>query len=296
MNAATGIVEHAGTPADRLTVTMVGAIIVHALIVLGVTFNAPDTRTPNNEALALDVILVYKASPDIPEDPDFLAQANQQGGGTMEEKVRPKNPISGPIPKDVPGEAPMPVTPQAPRPVEQTPTQLLSARDPDATLANPTQAEEAPPKPLPNAAQLFQHSAEMARLEAELAAEKEAYAKRPRRKFITANTREYEFAAYMQAWVQKVERIGTLNFPQQARQQNLSGSLVLSVAINADGTVESIKVLNPSEYPVLDKAAIHIVELAGPYAPFPANISESVDILHITRTWRFLQGTRFGSD
>ncbi len=145
MNAATGIVEHAGTPADRLTVTMVGAIIVHALIVLGVTFNAPDTRTPNNEALALDVILVYKASPDIPEDPDFLAQANQQGGGTMEEKVRPKNPISGPIPKDVPGEAPMPVTPQAPRPVEQTPTQLLSARDPDATLANPTQAEEAPP-------------------------------------------------------------------------------------------------------------------------------------------------------
>ncbi len=136
----------------------------------------------------------------------------------------------------------------------------------------------------------------MARLEAELAAEKEAYAKRPRRKFITANTREYEFAAYMQAWVQKVERIGTLNFPQQARQQNLSGSLVLSVAINADGTVESIKVLNPSEYPVLDKAAIHIVELAGPYAPFPANISESVDILHITRTWRFLQGTRFGSD
>ncbi len=296
MNAATGIVEHAGTPADRLTVTMVGAIIVHALIVLGVTFNAPDTRTPNNEALALDVILVYKASPDTPEDPDFLAQANQQGGGTMEEKVRPKNPISGPIPKDVPGEAPMPVTPQAPRPVEQTPTQLLSARDPDATLANPTQAEEAPPKPLPNAAQLFQHSAEMARLEAELAAEKEAYAKRPRRKFITANTREYEFAAYMQAWVQKVERIGTLNFPQQARQQNLSGSLVLSVAINADGTVESIKVLNPSEYPVLDKAAIHIVELAGPYAPFPANISESVDILHITRTWRFLQGMRFGSD
>lgn len=296
MSAATGTVQHVGTPVDRLTVTMVGAIIVHALIVLGVTFSAPEGRTPDNEALTLDVILVNKASPDAPEDADYLAQANQQGGGTMEEKVRPRNTVSGPIPKDVPGEAPMPITPQAPQPAEQTPTQVLTALDPVATLANQTQEEETPPKPLPDAAQLFQHSAEVARLEAELAAERQAYAKRPRRKFITANTREYVFAAYMQAWVQKVERIGTLNFPEQARQQDLSGSLVLSVAINADGTVESIKVLHPSEYPVLDKAAIHIVELAGPYAPFPDNIREQVDILHITRTWRFIQGVRFGSD
>jgi len=275
---------------------MVGAIIVHALVVLGVTFSAPEPWTPDNEALALDVILVNKASPESPEEADFLAQANQQGGGTMEEKVRPRNPISGPLPKDTTGEAPMPITPQAPQPTERTPAQVLTARDTTAALTNLTQEEETPPEPLPDAAQLFQHSAEVARLEAELAMEKEAYAKRPRRKFITANTREYEFAAYMQAWVQKVERIGTLNFPEQARQEELSGSLVLSVAINADGTVESIKVLNPSEYPVLDKAAIHIVELAGPYAPFPANINEKVDILHITRTWRFLQGMRFGSD
>lgn len=296
MSAATATIRRVGTPTDRLTVTLVGAIIVHALIVLGVTFTAPERRTPDNEALTLDVILVTKAAPDAPDEADYLAQANQQGGGTLEEKARPRSPVSGPMPKDVPGEAPMPITPQAPQPAEQTPAQVLTARDPVATLANQTQEDETPPKPLPDAAQLFQHSAEVARLEAELAAEREAYAKRPRRKFITANTREYEFAAYMQAWVQKVERIGTLNFPEQARQQNLSGSLVLSVAINADGTVESIKVLHPSEYPVLDKAAIHIVELAGPYSPFPDNIKEKVDILHITRTWRFIQGMRFGSD
>jgi protein TonB len=114
-----------------------------------------------------------------------------------------------------------------------------------------------------------------------------------RREFISANTREYEFAAYMQAWVGKVERVGNLNYPNELRQRGLSGDLLMTVGINQDGSVESINLLRGSGNNDLDQAAMRIVRLAAPYSPLPADIAERVDVLHITRTWRFSARNRF---
>jgi TonB family protein len=86
---------------------------------------------------------------------------------------------------------------------------------------------------------------------------------------------------------QQVERVGNLNYPEQAKRQNLTGSLVLDVAINPDGSISAVQVLRPSRHKLLDDAAVRIVELAGPYAPLPPDIRAEVDILHITRTWKF---------
>ncbi len=94
-------------------------------------------------------------------------------------------------------------------------------------------------------------------------------------------------AAYEQAWQDKIERIGNLNFPDEARRDKLAGRLVVAVAINQDGSVYSIQIQQPSGYAALDEAARHIVELAAPFAPLPKEIRGEVDILIITRTWRF---------
>ena len=127
----------------------------------------------------------------------------------------------------------------------------------------------------------------MAKLQPGIQRDRESQSKLPRRKWISANTREYEFAAYMQAWVAKVERVGNLNYPEEIRRLKLTGDLVMTVGINVDGSVESIDITRSSGMPQLDQAATRIVRLAGPYSPLPEHINATVDILHITRTWRF---------
>ncbi|MBK1644224.1 hypothetical protein CKO25_06060 [Thiocapsa imhoffii] len=117
---------------------------------------------------------------------------------------------------------------------------------------------------------------------------------RARRKSVSANTREFRYASYLEAWARKVERIGNLNYPQAAREQRMFGTLVLQVAVRSDGSVEQIRVVRSSGFELLDEAAIRIVELAAPFAPFPPDIAAETDVLDIVRTWRFLQGGRLG--
>ena len=133
----------------------------------------------------------------------------------------------------------------------------------------------------------------MASLSAEIDQKLQAYAERPRHKWITARTAASQYAAYMDAWRLKVERVGNLNYPDEARRKRLSGALLLDVALNADGTINAITLRRSSGHKVLDDAAIRIVELAAPYSEFPAAIASETDILHIERTWRFLSSDRF---
>lgn len=136
---------------------------------------------------------------------------------------------------------------------------------------------------------------EIASLSAELSDSMRSYAQRPREKRISSRTREYKYASYMHDWIAKIERIGTLNFPDEARRQHLSGSLLLDVALNADGSINNIAVLRSSGYHVLDDAALRIVHLAAPYAPFPAYIRRETDVLHIIRTWEFLSSSQLST-
>jgi protein TonB len=143
---------------------------------------------------------------------------------------------------------------------------------------------------LPTATEQMQRTLESMRLEAQIAKDLDAYQKRPKRRFIGARAEEYRFARYVEDWRLKVERIGNLNYPEAARSQKLYGSLLVTTGIRADGSIESIVVERSSGKRVLDLAAAHIVQMGGPYSPFPPDIRRDTDILYITRTWTFAPG------
>lgn len=275
---------------DRLGLTVAFAVLAHAVLALGITFRSGLLDPKENDLPTLDVILVQKKSPEAPEKADFLAQAQQQGGGQSDEAKRPTAPTTGPALKRNPGVAPAPSPAAAPEPVPETPTRVLTTRDSDRETPQAPPREEEPKRELPKAAELLRQADEIARLEAELGKDMQAYSRRTRHKYISASTQEYLYASYMQAWVDKVERIGNLNYPDEARRRGLSGELVLDVGIAVNGKVTTITVLDSSGVRVLDEAAKRIVRLAAPFAPLPPDIREKTDVLHITRTWQFLPG------
>jgi protein TonB len=273
-------------PGDRLGATLAFSLLAHGVIALGVGFTIED---PAPVVPTLDVILTRTRSEQAPKQADFLAQSSQQGGGEADRPDRPREPQPAPVPKPEAGLAPVPVPATAPRPETLTRTPVLTQAAPAPRRADNQEKQETPAVPLPTSRQMIERSLEMARLAAELERQTQAYAKRPRRKFVSASTQEYEFASYLRGWVARVERIGNLNYPDEARRRNLQGQLVLTVAVRRDGTVESIDVVQPSGQRLLDEAAIRTVKLAEPFGPLPQT-RDRVDVLHITRTWQYLPG------
>ncbi len=270
---------------------LVGAIALHAVIVLGVRFG-PELKHMPRLADTLDVVLVKWRSEKEPEKPDYLAQANQQGGGQSKEKRRPSQPESGMLPIPAQGHDALQSAEQVPVP-QDSQREVIAQESEQAAVKETTEIEQ-PEIPAPSAARLMTQSMDMASMQPELSQRKEFVSKLPRRKQISANTKQYEFASYMSAWVSKVERVGNLNYPTELRQRKLHGDLVLSVGIHQNGSIESIQVMRSSGIPEIDDAARNIVQLAGPYAPLPDDIARQVDILQIVRTWRF--ETTFGSE
>jgi len=260
------------------------ALSIHAAVLFGITFGVKLKPIPRL-ADTLDVVLVQWRSDEEPEHPDYLAQADQKGGGDTVEKSRPAEPVSGTLPAPARGRDPV-------ESQEQTPPETAEQRkvvtvDVEDDLAPSKTAVEEPEAPHPDATSLMQQSMNMAALQPEVSPSRRWKSKIPRREFISANTRKYEFASYMNAWVSKVERVGNMNYPTDLRSKKLHGDLVLTVGIARNGSVESIDLMRSSGVPEIDRAAIEIVRLAAPYAPLPDNIADHVDVLHITRTWRF---------
>lgn len=277
----------AGTSsADRLGVTLLFSVVAHAVLALGLTFEfeKPASRLPS-----LDVILVQSANSEKPEKADFIAQANNSGGGEADKAHRPSQPLSSPLPKPLQGVAPVPLEDGAPQPTPPSPVERLTRKKSDFSVATDRQAPEAPERPATNPRETEQRKLEMAKLAQEIQSESEQYAKRPKRKYISANTQEYEFAAYMRAWVARIERIGNLNYPDEARRQQLHGQLVLTVGLERSGKIKSIDVIQSSGHKLLDDAAIRITRLAEPFPALPET-KEKVDELYISRTWQFLPG------
>jgi periplasmic protein TonB len=175
------------------------------------------------------------------------------------------------------------------KPVEE----IADQQKPEEEVQEREMPEKPEMPPTPSATALMTNSLKIASLSAQIRQKLQAKAERPRRKFISASTKEYKYASYMEAWRSKVERVGNLNYPDSARKNKLSGNLILDVALNKDGSINKITVDRSSGHQVLDDAAIRIVELASPYSPFPDHIREKTDILHITRTWQFLNSHKF---
>ncbi len=276
---------------DRMSVALLLALLLHAALVLGLSFHL-EFNPVRQAAETLDVVLVNFRTENEPEEAEFLAPVSQEGGGDFEEVEKPSQDISPEVPSLAEGDMPATSPEVLPSPAEQA-RETVVTESADAEFAQEVTTVEQPDSPTPSAAELMQQSMQVARLQPESDRREQWKSQLPRRRFISANTREYEFATYMAAWVAKVERVGNLNYPLELKQRGVAGDVLMTVGIQRDGSVESISVQRASGIPELDQAAMRIVRLAAPYAPLPPEIADDIDVLHITRTWRFSSGNRF---
>lgn len=276
------------TAADRLGLTLFFAVVIHAIIFLGISFKPDLIHPPQDKHPPMEIILVHQRSKAAPDKAEFLAQANLEGGGNTEKKMRPSSPASLPLPREQAGRA-QAVT-RAASPARQRPPQdeLMLTQQP-AKRRHQIQKETPPHRPEPlTAAALVARSMEIASLSAEIDRSRKIYAQRLKHRYISSQAREYRDAAYLDAWRAKIERIGNLNYPEEAKRKKIAGSLILDVALNADGTIYKLSISHSSGKKILDDAALRIVRLAAPFAPFPEALRKDTDVLHITRTWQFL--------
>jgi protein TonB len=272
-----------------MQVAIIASIGLHALAIVGLGFKIaalPPFDAPHN---LMDVVLVNSKSAARPEKADALAQANLDGGGNTDQKLRARSPFPAVDPKEPTPE--MKAAESRMKQLESEAKELMTAMKSKATVAQlAPAATAAPAKADADARDLVEKSLEIARLEAQIRRDFQAYQERPKRKFIGARASEYRFAQYVDNWRQKIERIGNLNYPEEAKTRKVYASLQLTVAIKADGEVESVEINRSSGHKFLDQAAIRIVRLAAPFDRFPDNIRKDTDILHVTRTWSFTKG------
>lgn len=274
-------------PGDRLTGTTILSLIGFGVLVLGVGFTlnkaAPVSPT-------LDVILSPTSSTEPPKQADFLAQANNQGGGDSDQAVRPTDDQISQLPQTDPGDAPIPLraqkTPPEPEAVQRT---VVTRSNSDLQVTRAREQKPNTAQVLPEGEELVERSLELARLANEFSRKQNLQARRNDRKYITASTREYAYAQYMNQWVRKVERIGNANYPQAALRGDGDGRLILTVAIRRDGGIDGVTVVQSSGNPALDRAATGIVEMAAPFAVLPKT-ADDPSVLYITREWQFSAG------
>ena len=299
---------------SAIKIAILVSLLIHAVI-LTIHFE-PELKKLADRLPSLEVVLVNAKTKSAPNKAELLAQANLDRGGNTDENRKMKTAL--PAPKEKTTEVKLKPNSEAhsaaksakvkaeeareqkrvevlERQAQELMTQINGKRQIDsnptqnAAAADPEQGEqEVKAKTLDRAA-LSAAALEMDRLQAQIDKRQDEYQKRPKRKFIGALTKEYRFAMYVESWRQKVERIGNVNYPEAAKSQKLYGKLQMTVSIKADGSIENIVIDKPSNHKVLDDAAKRIVELAAPYAVFPADIKKDTDILSITRTWTFTQ-------
>ena len=277
-------------PGERLFAgAMLGSILLH-LFVLAIKFSPFDLSALDRNGPPLEVALVNAKSTTKPTKAEILAQAHLDGGGNTDANRRAKSPL--PVLPRESSSTELAVATQKVQELEKQAKEMMTQLRARAAVApavpTPTNAQEMPE--LPTATEAMQRTLEAMRLEAQIAKEMEAYEKRPKRRFVGARAEEYRFARYVEDWRLKVERIGNLNYPEAARAKKLYGSLLLTVGIRSDGTLESVALDRSSGQKILDTAAKKIVEIASPFAPFPPDIRRDTDILYITRTWTFAPG------
>ena len=315
------------TPADRsgrrFLVALAAATLLHLAALLFMSFQPPLPKAPALSGSALEVLILSGAEQDAEQsakEPAAVAEVTRRAEiaepvpkpratPTSEPpiQVRTGQPEAGSPPAPgtfaesrvgpTPAEPGRNRTPETHEPNQHTATRSSPAaqsdepRPPSKTLPAPAETLEAPV----NALQILaSRGEEIDRLTASGPDGSAARESRIRRKSVSASTRELPYASYLGAWARKVERIGNLNYPREAKNQRIFGSLLLHVALRSDGSVEQIRVLRSSGYDLLDEAAIRIVELAAPYAPFPPDIAAETDVLDIVRTWQFLRGGKLG--
>jgi protein TonB len=283
-----------GGPDGVLRAALGVSVLLHAAA-LSLHFRMPDSLRWKSSNSTLEVVLVNARSREMPTRPSVLAQANLDRGGNVDEARQARTPLPVTEPRD-PGKD----LAEAQKRVRQLEAQQrrLLAQARKAKTTTPAAPREAPAQETaerPSGRDLADLALATMRLQAQIDKQVEEYQKRPRKKFIGANAAEYRFAQYEEDWRVKIERVGMVNYPPEARGK-LYGNLRLTVAIRPDGSVDSVELDRSSGLKVLDDAAFKIVRLAAPYARFPTDIRRDTDILVITRTWFFGQGDKIWTE
>lgn len=262
------------TVRDRLLFCVLLAIVLHVAVLLGVDFNWPQPAAQPLQR-SLDVTLATQPQAT-PEQAELLAQAEQIGSDLEQPRVM-DTPAPAPEPApEVPDHSAEPAPVAPPEPLEPPS---------DASAADPVAGQSVRDLLLQRA-----ESMTSARPSSQFAP-----AENPRvRRISSASTRTAVEAAYINAWRNKVESLGNLNYPAAASRRRLEGDLRVLVEIDSSGNLLDARVLDSSGSQVLDEAALHIVQLAAPYLPFPEEMRREMDVLQIVRTWQFRRGMMDG--
>ncbi len=280
------------TASDRLGFTLFLALMLHAIVVLGVGFRAADDAAA--EALpSLEIILANAQSHETVDNPDYLAQVDQAGGGHAEVKARPGAPVSSPTPVERQGLSDQDRIEMQKQQLRLSQLYFLTQSEAEERIARREQ-RRSDDSATQAADEFEQRESKIARLQAEIRQMTIDYARRPKTITLTASTRKAVEASYLASWVQKVEHTGNLNYPHEARIKNIDGRLRMSVWLNAAGEVLEMEITSSSGQSVLDEAAKRILRLAEPFAPFPEELRERADQIVIIRTWDF-KSNRFAT-
>ena len=280
---------------ERFGFTVFLSICVHAIIILGVGFFYLEEL---NSQTTLEVTMAQYRSELAPEDADFLAQENQTGSGVLDEAAAPSTPFESDFNDDTIQEVlPIPLAPDFINDAELRDIAVISTLDEEDLISQ--QLDELEPdkqQPLTDKAAKDELSLAITSLQAQLDLRRQAYAKRPRRYTISSAATQKSYGAlYLDTWRRRIEAVGNINYPSEARRQQIYGSLRMLVALLPTGEVDEIQILQSSGYSILDQAATEIVKLAAPFQPFPEAMRAEADILEIIRTWRFHEGNALTS-
>lgn len=307
MNGSVHALDNAGrrVSRERLTTTLIFAVLAHGLIILGVGFVALVPHRAGGPAVAVTLVRTASATP--PEHPAYLAQADERGPGNTRshEAAAPALGATDPFPNpgvalaaalasEAPGRAP-----------PRTPTALAgSASEGPRTLVTTTArtrpvdtgeiALTGSERPLLFARLAVANDRSGHDAETDVALPQILSGRNPVKHATTTDTRASVFAPYLERWRERVETIGNSEFDRLIPARIVRGHLTLSVTLAADGSIRSLRIVQRSNYPELDAAALRIVRLAAPYPPLPAAIRRRVDVLSFAYRWEFIRGRGTG--
>ena len=283
---------------DLLSVTAFFSALIHATIILGISFKLPDIASLNNTDNSLDVILLNTANNEAPVEAETVSTSNNEGGGEDDQEAT----------------SPIPYEPVRPSPVKSvvkvaeqeaekkiSPDQLITAQQGDVSVQRMAPDEtRLESKSEQKGSDVFttksQRQLERERLIAKIRQTEEDYNKRPKKVFLSPTTKEHGAAKYLDEWRKRVVTTGNADYPLQIKARELTGTLILSVSINPNGTVNDIDILTPSPHRLLNEAAVRFVRDASPFQSFPEDeYFKDIDILVVTRSFHFLPGNRVTS-
>lgn len=244
---------------------------------------------PATSASTMEITLSRFEDEQAPDEADFMAATNQQGSGEAEQKLEQTTTEEADVnAREVEQVQPVQPTVTERQPREEREVVQAEARSQQAEIREETPDTPEEDLPVAEKKSLMERSLEIASLEARLDAQQQAYARRPRVTRVTAaSTLQSSNAWYVRNWIDKITRVGNSNYPEEARSRGIYGDLRLLVSLRKDGTIKEVSILESSGSSVLDDAAIRIIRLAAPFAPFPEAMREKTDELEIIRTWSF---------